>query len=75
MKRHSALIPLSRDHHDGLVQAVLLRAVLPRTAMHRLDSRRPGSSWSSSGTKSVSTFAMRKTSPATSTGYYKPRNR
>ena len=25
MKRHSALIPLSRDHHDGLVQAVRLR--------------------------------------------------
>jgi hemerythrin-like domain-containing protein len=25
MKRHSALIPLSRDHHDGLVQAVQLR--------------------------------------------------
>jgi hemerythrin-like domain-containing protein len=25
MKRHPALIPLSRDHHDGLVQAVRLR--------------------------------------------------
>jgi hemerythrin-like domain-containing protein len=25
MKRHSALIPLSRDHHGGLVQAVRLR--------------------------------------------------
>jgi hemerythrin-like domain-containing protein len=25
MKRHSALIPLSREHHDGLVQAVWLR--------------------------------------------------
>jgi hemerythrin-like domain-containing protein len=25
MKRHSALIPLSREHHDGLVQAVRLR--------------------------------------------------
>jgi hemerythrin-like domain-containing protein len=25
MKRHSALIPLSRDHHAGLVQAVRLR--------------------------------------------------
>jgi hypothetical protein len=25
MKRHSALIPLSRDHHVGLVQAVRLR--------------------------------------------------
>jgi hemerythrin-like domain-containing protein len=27
MKRHPALIPLSRDHHDGLVQAVRLRRV------------------------------------------------
>ena len=25
MKRHPALIPLSRDHHDGLVQALRLR--------------------------------------------------
>jgi hemerythrin-like domain-containing protein len=25
MKRHSALIPLSRDHHDGLAQALRLR--------------------------------------------------
>jgi hemerythrin-like domain-containing protein len=25
MKRHPALLPLSRDHHDGLVQAVRLR--------------------------------------------------
>src|SRR5437899_2187177 len=25
MKRHPALIPLSRDHHDGLVRAVRLR--------------------------------------------------
>ena len=25
MRRHPALIPLSRDHHDGLVQAVRLR--------------------------------------------------
>jgi len=25
MKRHPALIPLSREHHDGLVQAVRLR--------------------------------------------------
>jgi hemerythrin-like domain-containing protein len=25
MKRHPALIPLSRDHHDGLVQAARLR--------------------------------------------------
>ena len=25
MKRHPALIPLSRDHHNGLVQAVRLR--------------------------------------------------
>ena len=25
MKRHPALIPLSRDHHDGLVQAMRLR--------------------------------------------------
>src|SRR6266852_8246944 len=25
MKRHPALIPLSRDHHGGLVQAVWLR--------------------------------------------------
>jgi hypothetical protein len=25
MKRHRALIPLSRDHHSGLVQAVWLR--------------------------------------------------
>jgi hemerythrin-like domain-containing protein len=25
MKRHPALIPLSRDHHDGLVQALWLR--------------------------------------------------
>ena len=25
MKRHPALIPLSRDHHDGLVQASRLR--------------------------------------------------
>jgi hemerythrin-like domain-containing protein len=25
MKRHSALIPLSRDHHNGLVQALRLR--------------------------------------------------
>src|SRR5205823_13939352 len=25
MKRHPALIPLSRDHHDGLLQAVRLR--------------------------------------------------
>ena len=27
MKRHPALIPLSRDHHNGLVQAVRLRRV------------------------------------------------
>src|SRR5215216_3438529 len=25
MKRHSALIPFSRDHHDGLVQTLRLR--------------------------------------------------
>src|SRR6266498_4697647 len=37
-------------------------AVLPRTEMLRLGSRRPRNSWSSSGTKSVSTFAMRKKS-------------
>ena len=32
MKRDPALIPLSRDHHNGLVQAMRLR-VLPRTEM------------------------------------------
>jgi len=39
MKRHPALIPLSRDHHDGLVQAVRLgRAAADGDASARLNS-------------------------------------
>jgi hypothetical protein len=30
MKRHPALIPLSRDHHNGLVQASRLRRIEER---------------------------------------------
>jgi hemerythrin-like domain-containing protein len=41
MKRHPALIPLSRDHHDGLVQAVRLRrAAADRDAAARLAAAR-----------------------------------
>src|SRR5215218_10023514 len=41
MKRHSALIPLSRDHHDGLVQAVgLRRAAADGDASARLAAAR-----------------------------------
>src|SRR6266508_475060 len=41
MKRHSALIPLSRDHHDGLVQAVRLRrAAIDGDASARLEAAR-----------------------------------
>jgi hemerythrin-like domain-containing protein len=41
MKRHPALIPLSRDHHDGLVQAVRLRrAAADGDASARLSAAR-----------------------------------
>jgi hemerythrin-like domain-containing protein len=42
MKRHPALIPLSRDHHDGLVQAVRLlrRAAADGDASARLAAAR-----------------------------------
>jgi hemerythrin-like domain-containing protein len=41
MKRHSALIPLSRDHHNGLVQAVrLCRAAADGDASARLAAAR-----------------------------------
>src|SRR5216684_1660508 len=41
MKRHPALIPLSRDHHDGLVQAVRLRrAAVDGDALARLAAAR-----------------------------------
>src|SRR4249919_2212923 len=40
MRRHPALIPLSRDHHDGLVQAVRLRrAAAEGDASARLAAR------------------------------------
>src|SRR5436309_15884075 len=41
MKRHLALVPLSRDHHDGLVQAVRLhRAATDGDASARLAAAR-----------------------------------
>src|SRR5437763_15390537 len=41
MKRHPTLIPLSRDHHDGLVQAVRLhRAAADGEASARLAAAR-----------------------------------
>jgi hypothetical protein len=41
MKRHPALIPLSRDHHDGLVQALRLRrAAAGGDALARLAAAR-----------------------------------
>jgi len=41
MKRHPSLIPLSRDHHDGLVQAVRLRrAAADKDASARLAAAR-----------------------------------
>src|SRR3972149_6333584 len=41
MKRHAALIPLSRDHHNGLVQAVRLsRAAADGDASARLAAAR-----------------------------------
>lgn len=43
MKRHPALIPLSRDHHNGLVQAVRLRrAAAGGDASARLAAREFG---------------------------------
>ena len=39
MKRHDSLVPLSREHHDGLLLAVRLqqgRAALPRLWSHDL---------------------------------------
>jgi quercetin dioxygenase-like cupin family protein/hemerythrin-like domain-containing protein len=38
MKRHSALIPLSHDHHHGLVQARRLRRAAGRDAADRRDA-------------------------------------
>src|SRR5436190_13847402 len=40
MKRHLALIPLSRDHHDGLVQALRLRRAAAEGDTARLKAAR-----------------------------------
>jgi hemerythrin-like domain-containing protein len=40
MKRHPALIPLSRDHHNGLVQALRLRRAVDGDASARLAAAR-----------------------------------
>jgi hypothetical protein len=61
MKRHAALIPLSRDHHDGLVQAVRLRrAAADGNASARLAAAREFVEFFRN--EGVSTFGMRKKS-------------
>jgi hypothetical protein len=59
MKRHPALIPLSRDHHSGLVQAVWLRrAAADGDASVRLAAAREFVEFFRY--EELSTFGMRK---------------